>query len=73
MGFGDFRSAAALSPALSVVEQDPAGMGARAVAELAAVVAHGAPAAMHVEIPIRLLLRASCGCGPQRGARAARG
>lgn len=69
IGFDDYRSAAALSPALSVVEQDPVGMGARAVAELAAVVALGAPAAMHVEIPTRLLLRASCGCGPGGNSR----
>jgi LacI family transcriptional regulator len=73
IGFDDFRSATALSPALSVVEQDPVGMGARAVSELASLVAHGEASAMHVEIPTRLLLRSSCGCGPGRGKRASQG
>jgi DNA-binding LacI/PurR family transcriptional regulator len=67
IGFDDFRSAAALSPPLSVVEQDPEGIGARAVAELAQILQTGAPSRMHVELPTRLLLRESCGCkGPGR-------
>jgi len=71
IGFDDFRSAAALWPALSVVEQDPQGMGARAVAELSRLVEQGQPTAMHVEVPTRLLVRASCACGIQGRRHAA--
>jgi LacI family transcriptional regulator len=70
VGFDDFRSAAALSPPLTVVEQDPEGIGARAVAELAQILRTGAPSQMHLELPARLLLRASCGCrSPGRRGR----
>jgi LacI family transcriptional regulator len=62
IGFDDFRSAAALTPPLTVVEQDPEGMGARAVAELAELIRTGVPREAHVRLPARLLLRASCGC-----------
>lgn len=62
MGFDDFRSAAALSPPLSVVEQDPVGMGAKAVEELARVMETGEPGHALISIPTRLIIRASCGC-----------
>jgi len=61
-GFDDFRSAAALSPPLSVVEQDPEGMGARSVAVLAEIIDAGRPSLLHTLMPTRLLIRASCGC-----------
>jgi LacI family transcriptional regulator len=64
MGFDDFRSAAALSPPLSVVEQDPVGMGAKAVEELARVIATGEPSQALTRIPTRLIIRSSCGCTP---------
>ncbi len=66
MGFDDFRSAAALSPPLSVVEQDPVGMGARAVEELARVMETGDLGPALISIPTRLILRASCGCTTTR-------
>ncbi len=62
IGFDDFRSAAALSPPLSVVEQDPEGMGAKAVDQLARVIAAGEQAAACTVMPTRLLIRESCGC-----------
>lgn len=58
VGFDDFRSAAALTPPLTVVEQDPEGMGARAVAELGKLL-DGTPGGRHVRLPARLVLRAS--------------
>jgi DNA-binding LacI/PurR family transcriptional regulator len=67
MGFDDFRSAAALTPPLSVVEQDPEGMGARAVDCLAQALETGQPAEGHTLIPTRLLLRESCGCAGNPG------
>jgi LacI family transcriptional regulator len=63
IGFDDFRSAAALSPPLSVVEQDPVGMGVRAIEMLAQVIKSGQPAEPEAVIPTRLVIRASCG-GP---------
>lgn len=67
MGFDDFRSAAALSPPLSVVEQDPEGMGVEAVEVLAQVVETGRPKQIHTLLPTRLVIRASCGCRPAGG------
>jgi DNA-binding LacI/PurR family transcriptional regulator len=46
-----------------VVEQDPVGMGEKAVEVLGEVVTSGAPAAASTVLPARLVLRASCGCG----------
>jgi LacI family transcriptional regulator len=63
IGFDDFRSAAAMTPPLTVVEQDPVGMGEKAVEVLGDVVTSGAPAAASTVLPTRLVLRASCGCG----------
>ncbi len=62
IGFDDFRSAAAMTPPLTVVEQDPVGMGRQAVEVLAKVIAAHRPVAMTTTLPTRLLLRASCGC-----------
>lgn len=62
IGFDDFRSAAALTPSLSVVEQDPVGMGVRAVEMLAQVIESGQPVEREAVIPTRLVVRASCGC-----------
>jgi LacI family transcriptional regulator, galactose operon repressor len=67
MGFDDFRSAAALSPPLSVVEQDPVGMGAKAVEVLAEAVKSGQSAEATTVMPTRLVIRASCGCAATRG------
>jgi LacI family transcriptional regulator len=63
IGFDDFRSAAAMSPPLTVVEQDPVGMGEKAVDVLGELMRTGAPVAVNTVLPTRLLLRASCGCG----------
>jgi LacI family transcriptional regulator len=62
IGFDDFRSASAMTPPLTVVEQDPAGMGERAVEVLGDVIELGKPPVMNTVLPTRLLLRASCGC-----------
>ncbi len=62
IGFDDFRSAAAMTPPLTVIEQDPEGMGEKAVEVLADLVALGEVAALNTVLPARLLLRASCGC-----------
>lgn len=67
IGFDDFRSAAAMTPPLTVVEQDPVGMGEKAVEVLGDVVASGAPAVANTVLPTRLVLRASCGCGNGQG------
>jgi len=67
IGFDDFRSAAAMTPPLTVVEQDPVGMGEKAVEVLGDVVASGAPAVAETVLPTRLVLRASCGCGNGQG------
>jgi len=61
LGFDDFRSAAALTPPLSVVEQNPVGMGAKAVEELARVIETGQSSRAISQIPARLVLRASSG------------
>ena len=62
VGFDDFRSAAAMTPPLTVVEQDPIGMGQRAVDVLAQVIETGEAAQAITTIPVRLVHRASCGC-----------
>ncbi len=62
LGFDDFRSAAALSPPLSVVEQNPVSMGGRAVEELVRVIETGKPSEALTLIPTRLVIRESCGC-----------
>jgi DNA-binding LacI/PurR family transcriptional regulator len=67
LGFDDFRSAAALTPPLSVVEQNPMGMGAKAVEELARAIETGQPSQAVNLIPTRLVLRASCGCKANPG------
>jgi len=67
VGFDDFRSAAAMTPPLTVVEQDPIGMGEKAVEVLGDLVASRAPAALNTVLPTRLVLRASCGCTVGRG------
>lgn len=67
IGFDDFRSAAAMTPALTVVEQDPAGMGEKAVEVLGDLVASGQAAVLNTVLPARLLLRASCGCPASAG------
>jgi DNA-binding LacI/PurR family transcriptional regulator len=51
-----------LSPPLSVVDQDPEGMGAAAVKVLAQVIDTGRPSQLHTLLPTRLVIRASCGC-----------
>ncbi|ROP44725.1 LacI family transcriptional regulator [Pseudokineococcus lusitanus] len=60
-GFGDFPMASMLSPALTVVDQDPAALGRRA-AERAMRRLDGSVegAGEHVVLPVRLLERSSC-------------
>jgi LacI family transcriptional regulator len=67
IGFDDFRSAAAMTPPLTVVEQDPVGMGEAAVEVLGGLVASGEAAVRDIVLPARLLLRASCGCSASAG------
>ena len=67
IGFDDFRSAAAMTPPLTVVEQDPVGMGEKAVEVLGDVMASDALAVAETVLPTRLVLRASCGCGNGQG------
>ncbi len=67
LGFDDFRSAAALTPPLSVVEQHAVAMGAKAVEELARVIETGQPSRVISQIPTRLVIRASCGCRTNPG------
>ncbi len=67
IGFDDFRSAAAMTPPLTVVDQDPVGMGEKAVEVLGDVVASGEAAVLNTVLPVRLLLRASCGCSATVG------
>jgi DNA-binding LacI/PurR family transcriptional regulator len=67
IGFDDFRSAAAMTPPLTVVEQDPIGMGERAVEILGDIVGTGDAAAPSTVLPARLLLRGSCGCSANAG------
>lgn len=73
VGFDDFRSAAALSPALTVVEQYPEGMGAKAVEVLAELIEAGRFTPLHTLLPTRLLIRESCGGGRGPGAAGAGG
>ncbi|HYL79835.1 MAG TPA: LacI family DNA-binding transcriptional regulator, partial [Candidatus Acidoferrum sp.] len=54
IGFDDFRSAAALTPPLSVVEQDPVGMGVKAIELLAQMIESGQPAELESVITTRL-------------------
>lgn len=58
----DFRSAAALMPPLSAVEQHPMGIGAKAVKELGRVIESGQPSEPIGLMPTRLVIRASYGC-----------
>jgi len=67
IGFDDFRSAAAMTPPLTVVEQDPVRMGEKAVEVLGDIVASGEAAVLDTVLPARLLLRASCGCAASVG------
>ena len=51
------------TPGLSTtVEQNPVGMGAKTVEELARVIQTGRPSQALTLIPTRLVIRASCGC-----------
>jgi LacI family transcriptional regulator len=69
IGFDDFRSAAALSPPLTMVEQHPIEMGKAALEELAQIIETGHPIRSLTLIPTRLVVRGSCGCGATAGAR----
>ncbi len=61
LGFDDFRSAEVLTPPLSVVEQDPAGMGVKAVEVLRQRIEAGQGTSTITLIPTRLVIRSSCG------------
>jgi LacI family transcriptional regulator len=70
IGFDDFRSAAALSPALTMVDQQPVEMGKAALEELARRIETGCLDRSLTLIPTRLMIRASCGCQWQQSRRA---
>ena len=60
VGFGDFPMAAALSPAVTVVDQDPAGLGRIAVERLLQRIENpGAPVRRKTVLPVRLIPRGS--------------
>jgi LacI family transcriptional regulator len=63
MGFDDFGHADLLDPAVSVVAQDPAQLGARATARLFARLEDPALPVEETVLPTRLVPRRSCGCG----------
>jgi LacI family transcriptional regulator len=68
VGFGDFPMAAALSPAVTVVDQDPAGLGRIAVERLLQRIEDPrAPLRRRTVLPVRLIPRGS-GELPPRGA-----
>jgi LacI family transcriptional regulator len=60
VGFGDVPLAAALSPAITVVDQDPAGLGRIAVERLLQRIEDpGAPVRRRTVLPVRLIPRGS--------------
>jgi LacI family transcriptional regulator len=60
VGFGDFPMAAALSPAVTVVDQDPAGLGRIAVERLLQHIEDpGAPLRRRTVLPVHLIPRGS--------------
>ena len=60
VGFGDFPMAAALSPAVTVVDQDPAGLGRIAVERLLQRIEDpGAPVRRRTILPVQLIPRGS--------------
>ncbi|QJU53132.1 LacI family DNA-binding transcriptional regulator [Herbiconiux sp. KACC 21604] len=63
VGFGDFPMADRLTPAVTVIDQDPAYLGrlaaTRALDRFATPTAHYAPATV---VPVALTIRHSCGC-----------
>ena len=67
VGFGDFPMAAALSPAVTVVDQDPAGLGRIAVERLLQRIENpGAPLRRKTVLPVRLIPRGSGELPPSR-------
>jgi LacI family transcriptional regulator len=67
VGFGDFPMAAALSPAVTVVDQDPAGLGRIAVERLLQRIENpGAPVRRKTVLPVRLIPRGSGELPPSR-------
>jgi LacI family transcriptional regulator len=60
VGFGDFPMAAALTPAITVVDQDPAGLGRVAVERLIQRIEDpGGPLRRRTVLPVRLIPRGS--------------
>jgi LacI family transcriptional regulator len=60
VGFGDVPLAAALSPAITVIDQDPAGLGRIAVERLLRRIEDpGAPVRRRTVLPVRLIPRGS--------------
>ena len=60
VGFGDVPLAAALSPAITVLDQDPAGLGRIAVERLLRRIEDpGAPVRRRTVLPVRLIPRGS--------------
>jgi LacI family transcriptional regulator len=68
VGFGDFPLADRLDPAITVIDQDPAAMGALSAAHLFERIldpSAGPVAGGVVRLPVRLVERASCGLQPR--------
>ncbi len=60
VGFGDIPMAAALVPAVSVIDQDPAGLGRVAVERLVQRIEDpGAPVRRRTVLPVHLIPRGS--------------
>jgi LacI family transcriptional regulator len=73
VGFGDFPMAAALSPAVTVVDQDPAGLGRIAVERLLQRIEDPrGPLRRRTVLPVRLIPRGSGELPPARPGREGR-
>ncbi|MDQ6658153.1 MAG: LacI family transcriptional regulator [Actinomycetota bacterium] len=59
VSFGDFPLAAAVQPAISVIDQDPRPIGLRAAELLLARIDGGQQAARDIKLPTRLIMRGS--------------
>lgn len=62
VGFDDTEYAAFLTPRLTTVRQDRAGLGAAAVEALLRIISHPDDSPPHVVLPVELIVRESCGC-----------
>jgi LacI family transcriptional regulator len=65
VGFDDLQFAALVTPALTTVRQDKAGLGTAAAAALVTMIEEPLTAAPIVTVPVELVTRASCGAPNQ--------